>query len=68
MPLVGLSGYTSRSMADSGTESNVDYDGPAQEVSEVKNIRSGLDTILVMFCQNLWLLFALVLKIYLKIN
>jgi hypothetical protein len=30
--------YTVRSMGDSGAETNIDYDGLAQEVSEEKNI------------------------------
>ena len=34
----GLMGHTSRSMADSGAESTLDYNISAQEVSEKKNI------------------------------
>jgi len=33
-----LTGHTSKSMEDNGTESNVDYDGMAQEVLKGKNI------------------------------
>jgi hypothetical protein len=37
--LWGLMGFTRSSIKDSDAENNVDYDSPAQEISEEKSIR-----------------------------
>ena len=51
-------GHTGRSMGDSGSASNVDYDGSVQEVSE-ENINKPFHMI---FWQRMWLLSILVQK------
>lgn len=63
-------GFPSKSMKGS-LENDLNYMCPAQEVSEGKNISSGLETIFVIFSGLSGegaLLFALVLKICLKLN
>jgi hypothetical protein len=42
--------HTSRSMDDSNTESNIDYDSLHQEFSKEKNLVCGLENVLVIFC------------------
>ena len=46
----GLMNHTSRSMDDSNTESNIDYDSLHQEFSKEKNLVCGLENVLVIFC------------------
>jgi hypothetical protein len=42
-------GHARRSREDGGAKSTVDYDGPAQEVSEEKILVSGLQLVLRIF-------------------
>lgn len=57
--------HPSRSMEVSSGESDMDCGGPDQVVLEGKTI-IGLETILVLFWQRMWVLFAFVLKICLS--
>ena len=58
---------TSRNKEESGAESSVDYDGPANEVSEEKSISKWLRECSCIL-SNLWLVFAFVWKICLRVN
>lgn len=60
--------HTSRIVEYSGAEINVDNGRLAQEISEGKILVSGLETFLVLLWQRMWLLFALVLIICLRLN
>lgn len=59
----GLIVHPSRSMEDRGSEGDSNCGDPAQEVSEGKN-----EIILGMFWQRIWLLFALVQNVDLRLH
>lgn len=48
--------HPSRGLDISSAENNVVYGGSAQEVSEERILLTGLEIILVLFCQRRWLL------------
>ena len=61
----GLTAYPNMSSEDIIAESNMDFGGPAQEVSERNNIlATTLETIFVIFWQKMWLHSYLVLRIW----
>lgn len=61
-------GHPSRGLRNSSALSSMDAGDPAQEDSIEYNISTGLDTMLVIFWKRICLLFALVLRICLKLN
>ena len=57
--LWGLMGFTRSSIKDSDAENNVDYDSPAQEVSEEKNVSLWPRDYSCDILERLWLLLLL---------
>jgi hypothetical protein len=51
-------GQTRRGLEESGAETKLDDDSPAQEVSEEKNASKRPKTILVILWQRMWVLSA----------
>ena len=53
--------YFRADLEDSNSKNNVDYGNPGEEVSDGKEILPvGLETILVTFCQVMWLVSSIV--------
>lgn len=64
----GIIGHPSRSVEDNSVESNVDYGDPNQAVSESNNINKWVKNNCCNILAKNMAIFALVLRIFLRLN